>query len=76
MPEVKIILSEVQASKKKTGISLEQIKELLKEPLTLKEVVSKLSELTSKSNACALLSKEGLLPDEIGCKLALFEYAT
>ena len=76
MPEVKIILSEVQASKKKTGISLEQMKELLKEPLTRKEVVSKLSELTSKSNACALLSKEGLLPDEIGYKLTLFKYAT
>lgn len=76
MPEAKISLSEVQAGKKNSGISLEQIKEILKEPLTRKEVVSKLSELTSKSNAYALLSKEGRYAshlDERGGKLHFVE---
>ena len=59
VPETKIRLSEVQAGKKKSGISLAQIKEILEEPLTRKEAVSKLLELTSKSNAYALLAKDG-----------------
>ena len=76
VPETKISLSEVQAGKKNSGISLEQIKEILKTPLTRKQVVSKLSELTSKSNAYALLSKEGRYAsdlDERGGKLHFVE---
>jgi hypothetical protein len=76
VPETKISLSEVQAGKKNSGISLEQIKEILKEPLTRKQVVSKLSKLMSKSNAYALLSKDGRYAsylDERGGKLHFVE---
>jgi len=76
VPETTISLSEVQAGKKKSGISLAQIKEILEEPLTRKEAVSKLSELTSKSNAYALLAKDGRYAshlDERGGKLHFVE---
>jgi hypothetical protein len=59
VPETKISLNKVQAGKKNSGISLEQLKEILEEPLPRKEVVSKLMGLTSKSNAYALLAKDG-----------------